>query len=73
MFRVKPALKAPLDDVRLGTGTKSRGTANSNECGWSVAPEPALWSFMMMHYTVYMVLVFVFAYILPTLADVNRS
>lgn len=32
----------PLDDVRLGTGTKSRGTANSNECGWSVTPEPAL-------------------------------
>lgn len=31
-----------LDDVRLETGTKSRGTVNSNECGWTVTPESAL-------------------------------
>jgi hypothetical protein len=35
-----------MDDVRHGTGTKSRGTVNSNECGLTVTPEPAL----IIHY-----------------------
>lgn len=33
-----PTAPGALDDVRLWTGTKSRGTANSNECGSTVTP-----------------------------------